>query len=187
VPLYETAYNLNKKDTINLYNAAAFAVNAKDYDTALRYFEQLDQLGFTNKRLSYTAKSPEGEVQYFSDKATRDLYVKGQGYTDPGVHKDPAIKGDIIKNIALIYIHNGDNAKAMKAIEKAKKENPDDIGLLQAEAQIYYESGDMEGYKRTIQSILDKGSKDPNLYFNLGVTSAQSGQNDEAMQYYKKT
>src|SRR5690606_13572794 len=63
----------------------------------------------------------------------------------------------------------------------------DDIGLLQAEAQIYYESGDMEGYKRTIQSILDKGSKDPNLYFNLGVTSAQSGQNDEAMQYYKKT
>lgn len=187
VPLYETAYNLNKKDTINLYNAAAFAVNAKDFDTALRYFEQLDQLGFTNKRLSYTAKSPEGEVQYFSDKATRDLYVKAQGYTDPGVHKDPSIKGDIIKNIALIYIHNGDNAKAMKAIEKAKKENPDDIGLLQAEAQIYYESGDMEGYKKTIQSILDKGSKDPNLYFNLGVTSAQSGQNDEAMQYYKKT
>lgn len=186
VPLYETAYNLNKKDTINLYNAAAFSVNAQDYDSALKYFEELDRLGFTNSRLSYTATSPEGEVQYFSDKATRDIYLKTGGYTNPGVHKDPSVRGDIVKNIALLYIQKGDKDKAMQAIAKAKKQNPDDVGLLSAESQIYFESGDMENYQRVIKEILNKGSKDPNLYFNLGVTSAQGGQKEEAKQYYLK-
>src|SRR5690606_27838099 len=103
-----------------------------------------------------------------------------------GVHKDPSIRGDIVKNIALLYIQKGDNEKAKMAIGKAKKQNPDDIGLLQAEAQIYYETKDMDAYKRTIKQILDMGSTDPNLYFNLGVTTAQAGQPEEAKQYYKK-
>ncbi|QEE50363.1 tetratricopeptide repeat protein [Flavobacterium alkalisoli] len=186
VPLYEMAYELNKKDTINLYNAAAYAINAKDYDASLKYFEELDRLGFTNKRLSYTATSPEGEVQYFNDKKTRDLYIQTASYTNPGVHKDPSVRGDIIKNIALLYIQKGDKDKAMQAIAKAKKQNPNDIGLLSAESQIYFESGDMENYQRVIKDILNLGSKDPNLYFNLGVTSAQAGQKEEAKQYYQK-
>ncbi len=187
VTLYETAYKLDKRDTLNLYNAAAYAVNAQDYDTALKHFQELERLGFTGSSLNYTAKNNEtGQVEYFADSKTRDLYIQAKTHSNPGIHREPSRRPDIIKNIALIYIHKGDNANAMKAIEKAKKENPGDIGMMQAEAQIYLETKDYDSYKRVVKEILDKGSTDPNLYFNLGVTTASSGNIEEAMQYYEK-
>lgn len=186
VSLYDAAYKVSPSDTIYLYNAAANAVNAKEYDTALKYYEQLDKLGFTNQRMYYTAKNSNGEVEYYTDKKTRDLLVTAKSHTEPGVFKEPSRRGDIVKNIALLYIQKKDHANAMKAIENAKKTSPNDTSLMMAEAQIYFEAGDMEGYKRTIQGILNNGSKDPVLYFNLGVVAMQGGQNAEAEQYYLK-
>ena len=185
--LYGAAYDIDKNDPSVLYNAAASAVNAEDYDAALKYYMELDKSGWTGEGTFYTAKNVQnGTVETFPNKSTRDIAVKQKLYTDPKDEKQPSLKGDIVKNIALIYLQKGDNANAMKAIEKAKKENPDDLGLLQAESQLYYEQKDMESYQRVVKEILNKGSKDPNLYFNLGVTTAQAGQVDEAKQYYKK-
>lgn len=186
VPLYAKIYDVSPKDTLYLYNAAANAVNVQDYDSALKYFEKLDQLGFTGAVTYYTAKNMNGEVEYYGDKKTRDNLVMLKTHTEPSIYKEPSKRADIIKNIALIYIHKKDSANAMKAIENAKKSDPNDTSLLMAEAQILYESGDVAGYKRVIQGVLDKGSKDPVLYFNLGVISAQSGQNAEAETFYKK-
>lgn len=172
VPLYETAYKMNTKDTIQLYNAAAYAVNAKDYDTALKHFEELDRLGFTNSRLSYTAKSPEGKVEYFNDTKTRDIYVKTAGYTSPGVHKDPSVRGDIVKNIALIYTYKGENQKALEAMAKARKANPNDSGLLIAEAELYLKTNNMDMYKKLIEEAAAKNPNNAELFFNLGAVSA---------------
>lgn len=187
-PLYEMAYKISPKDTLNLYNAGAYAVNAKDYDAALRNFNELDRLGFTGTSINYTGKNVStGQVEYYGDKKTRDLLVSQKVLTEPGIYREPSKKGDIIKNIALIYLHKGDKENAMKAIEKAKKSNPGDITILSAEAQIYLEAKDYESYKKTVKQILDQGSKDPNLYFNLGVTTSKSaGQEAEALQYYEK-
>ncbi len=185
--MYEMAYKVEPKDTLNLYNAAAYATNAQDYDSALKNFLELERLGFTGSSLSYTAKNKEGQVEYFGDSKTRDLYIKGQGYTTPGIHREPSKRSDIVKNIALIYLQKGDNENAMKAIERAKKANPGDVSMLQAEAQIYLQQQNYDKYKQTVKQILDQGSTDPNLYFNLGVTTAKSpGQEEEAAQYYEK-
>lgn len=185
--MYEMAYKVEPKDTLNLYNAAAFAANAQDYDSALKNFLELERLGFTGSSLSYTAKNKEGQIEYFGDSKTRDLYIKGQGYTTPGIYREPSKKSDIVKNIALIYLQKGDTENAMKAIERAKKANPGDMTMLSAEAQIYLQQKDYENYKRVVKQILDGGSKDPNLYFNLGVTTSKSpGQEEEAAQYYLK-
>jgi len=46
--LYE-AYLLEKKDTINLYYAASTYVNAKDYDTALKLYEELKVFNYSGK------------------------------------------------------------------------------------------------------------------------------------------
>lgn len=184
VPLYEAAYRMDTKDTLNLYNAAANAVNAKDYDTALKHFEELDRLGFTNKRVSYTAKSPEGEVQYFSDPKTRDLYLKS-GYKNPGVHRDPSIRGDIIKNIALIYIQKGETQKALAAVDKARKANPDDTGLLIAEAELYLKTDNKEMYKKLITEAAAKNPTNADLFYNLGIVSTATDK-AEAMKHYEK-
>ena len=171
VPLYETAYKMNTKDTLQLYNAAAYAVNAKDYDTALKHFEELDRLGFTNKKLSYTAKNPQGQVEYFSDIKTRDVYVKSAGYTNPSVHRDPSVRGDIVKNIALIYSQKGDNEKGLQAMAKARKANPDDISLLINEAELYLKTDNKEMYRKLINEAAQKDPNNADLFYNLGVMS----------------
>jgi tetratricopeptide (TPR) repeat protein len=185
VPLYETAYKMDTKDTLNLYNAAAYAVNAKDYDTALKHFQELDRLGFTNKKLSYTAKSPEGKVEYFSDIKTRDLYVRTAGYTTPGVHKDPSVRGDIVKNIALIYIQKGETQKALEAMGKARKANPDDTSLLIAEAELYLKTNNTEMYKKLISEAAEKNPNNAELFYNLGVISTATDK-AEAMKNYER-
>ncbi|AXG74814.1 tetratricopeptide repeat protein [Flavobacterium arcticum] len=185
-PLYEKVYRISSKDTVYLYNAAAYAVNSQQYPKALEYYKELQQVGFTGTVLNYTAKNPKGEVEYFGDKKVRDLYVAQQSYTEPAIYREESKKGDIIKNIALIYINQGEKEKGMAALAEAKKANPDDTSLLMAEAQIYLEAKDYENYKKAVTQVLNQGSQDPNLYFNLGVTSSKSGQNEEATLYYKK-
>jgi len=185
VPLYETAYKIDTKDTLNLYNAAAFAVNAKDYNAALKHFEELDRLGFTNKKLNYTAKSPEGKVEYFNDAKTRDLYIKTAGYTTPGVYKSPSVKGDIVKNIALIYVQQGETEKALQAMGKARKANPDDAGLLMAEAELYLKTNNTEMYKKLITEAAAKSPNNADLFYNLGVITTATDK-AEAMKHYER-
>lgn len=185
-PLYEKVYRISPTDTLYLYNAAAYAVNGQDYDKAIEYYTELRDLGFTGKSVNYTAKNSKGEVEYFGDKKIRDLYVAKNGYTEPGIFREESKRGDIIKNLALLYIQQGQTDKAKQAIAAAKKANPDDITLLTAEAQIFLEANDLENYKKAVTEILNKGSKDPNLYFNLGVTTSKSGNAAEAKQYYEK-
>jgi tetratricopeptide (TPR) repeat protein len=186
-PLYEKVYRISPKDTVYLYNAAAYAVNSQQYPQALEYYKELQRLGFTGTVLNYTAKNlATGEVEYFGDKKVRDLYVANKTHAEPSIYREESKKGDIIKNIALIYINQGEKEKGMAALAEAKKANPDDTSLLMAEAQIYLEAKDYENYKKAVTQVLNQGSKDPNLYFNLGVTSSKSGQNEEAALYYKK-
>ncbi len=186
-PLYEKVYRISPKDTVYLYNAAAYAVNSQQYPQALEYYKELQRLGFTGSVLNYTAKNlATGEVEYFGDKKVRDLYVDNKTHAEPSIYREESKKGDIVKNIALIYINQGDKEKGMAALAEAKKANPDDTSLLMAEAQIYLEAKDYENYKKAVTQVLNQGSKDPNLYFNLGVTSSKSGQNEEAALYYKK-
>lgn len=186
-PLYEQIYRLSPKDTVQLYNAAAYAVNSQEYADALKYYQELQELGFTGISINYTARDIEkDEVQYFGDKKVRDLYVANKTHDQPSIYREESKKGDIVKNIALIYINQGEKEKAMAALAEAKKENPNDTALLLAESQIYLEAGDYENYKKAVTAVLNLGSKDPNLYFNLGVTTAKSGQAKDAMLYYKK-
>ena len=50
----------------------------------------------------------------------------------------------------------------------------------------YYTSGDMTNYKRIISELIKSDPNNSDLYYNLGVASANNGQKDEAMEYYSK-
>src|SRR5690606_24164583 len=145
------SYRLNPQDTIYLYYAASNAVNAQDYDKALEYYEELQDLGFTGEEMIYTAVNKEtGEEERMASKEQRDLFVKAGSYINPQEKKSESRKGEIAKNVALIYIEKGENDKAIAAMETAKNENPNDLNLMQAEADMYYRMGDMQTYRETI-------------------------------------
>ena len=180
------SYELNKQDTAYLYFAASNAVNAQDYDKALEYYLELKDLGYTGIETHYTAVNKEtGEVETMP-KDQRDLMVKTGSYSDPKDEVTESRKGEIAKNIALIYIHKGENDKAIAAMESAKSQNPDDTSLLLSEADMYYQMGDMAKYKELIEKVVEKDPNNPVLYYNLGVTTAEMGDTEKAMEYYKK-
>src|SRR5690606_21622362 len=100
-------------DTSYLYFAASNAVNAQDYDKALDYYLELQELGYTGKETQYTAVNKETGEREAMQKDQRDLLVKTGAYTDPQEEVTESRKGEIAKNIALIYIHKGEDQKAI--------------------------------------------------------------------------
>ncbi|UJH91783.1 tetratricopeptide repeat protein [Antarcticibacterium sp. 1MA-6-2] len=181
-----TGYQLNNKDTVYLYYAASNAINAQDYKTALKYYETLRDLGYTGIETEYVAVNKATGEEEVMNQAQRDLMVKSGEYINPQDRVTPAKSGEIAKNIALIYIAEGNNDKAVAAMEAAKQANPDDLTLLQSEADMYYKMGDKEKYREIMESIVEKDPKNPTLFYNLGVTAFEVSDHDTAIKHYKK-
>ena len=183
----EKAYNLSKKDTVYLYFAASNAINGKDYDNALVYYEQLKALGFKGREVSYVATNvATSEVETFASKQERDIQVISKAYVKPEEQLGDSKSAEIAKNIALIYISKDENEKALAAMADARKENPDDILLLRSEADIYLKMKRMDKYQEVIAKVLEKDPNNPELLYNLGVSSDQQGNKEKAKEYYMK-
>ncbi|HET8754105.1 MAG TPA: tetratricopeptide repeat protein [Salinimicrobium sp.] len=182
-----TSYKLNEQDTVYLYFAASNAVNAEDYDTALEYYEILKDLGYTGIETEYIAIYKEtGEEEVMESKQQRDLFMKSGDYIQPSERKTESRRPEIAKNIALIYIQKGETDKAIAAMDDAKAENPNDPKLLQAEADMYYNLGNMEKYREIMEQVVAQNPENATLYYNLGVSSAELGDNAQAIEYYNK-
>ena len=179
-------YKINPQDTLYLYYAASNAINAKEYDKALAYYEELRDLGYDGSEIEYIAINKSTGEEESMNKAQRDLMVKAGEYVKPEDRKSPPKKGEIMKNIALIHIANGNEDKAVAAMEAAKLANPDDLALLQSEADMYYRMGQKDKYKEIMEGIVKKDPNNATLYYNLGVTSFEIGDNQTAIDYYKK-
>ncbi|MFD0932295.1 tetratricopeptide repeat protein [Psychroflexus salinarum] len=184
--LYKT-YQMNNNDTVMLYYAASAAVNGKIYDKALDYYGELLDLGFDGSTTQYVAKNKEtGEVEIFESKNMRDIAVKTDEFVEPSVQRTPRLTGEIAKNVSLIYIQQDKPEEALVAIKRAKEENPDDISVMQAEADLYYRIGKIDKYNEVMKEVVLKDPENPSLYYNLGVASEQLGDKDSAKDYYKK-
>ncbi len=185
---FEKVYNMRKQDTVYLYYAAATAVNAPDYDRALVLYQQLKDLNYTGIETKYYAvNKASNEKEAFPNKQLRDVAVKtSKTHSSPSEEKSDSKRGEIVKNVALIYISQGDNDKAIQAIKDAKAEAPDDINLILSEANIYYKMGDSAKFKELMEIATKMDPENAELQYNLGVISAESDQPDEAMAYYKK-
>lgn len=172
--LYQV-YTLEPKDTSMLYYAAGSAINAQDYDLALNYYNKLKQLNYSGKKVDYLAKNKLNDnEEIFSSLSDRDRAVKLGTHTDPRTENVASKRGEIYKNISLIYIQKNDVASAKKAIVDARKTNPDDISLIMSEADLYLKTNDYDTYKNLISEVLAKDPNNADLYYNLGVISAQS-------------
>ncbi|MBW4362507.1 tetratricopeptide repeat protein [Flavobacterium taihuense] len=184
--LYQ-AYLLEKKDTINLYYAASTYVNAKDYDKALKLYEELKVLNYSGKATYYYAVNKvSGQEDFFNTVADRDRLVKMGTHEKPRNENVPSKRGEIYKNVALIYVQEGKMDLAKKAVSDARKANPDDTSLILTEANLYLETKDMDTYKKLISEALEKNPNDVDLIFNLGVVSAGAKNYIEAEKFYNK-
>ena len=187
VKLYQV-YQLGRKDTIMLYYAAGSALNSKDYDLALTYYNELKDINYSGKGTSYLAKNKISEVEEtFNTLKERDFAVTMGTHTDPKTENIPSKRGEIYKYITQIYIYKGDVPAAKKAIVDARALNPDDTSLLLAEADLYLKTEDFAMYKKLISEATLKNPNDADLFYNLGVISSKmkDGKDDAEKNYIK--
>ncbi|MDN6310821.1 MAG: tetratricopeptide repeat protein [Flavobacteriaceae bacterium] len=180
-------YKMNEKDTMYLYYAASSAVNGEEYDDALKYYNRLMDLDYRGIRTNYIATDVEtGEAVTFNSKEERDFSVKSDQYVDPKDEVTESVRGEIAKNISLIYVQQDKTDEALEAIEEAKKENPDDIAIIQAEADLQYRIGNVEKYSELMKKAVKQDPDNADLHYNLGVSAEQLGDIKTAHKYYKQ-
>ena len=184
---FEKAYRMSPSDTLYLYYAASTAVTGQDYDVSLKYYEELKNLGFKGHGYQYYATSKEtGEEELFDNKMLRDAATKGGNYIAARDKKTPSKSAEIVKNIALIHLSNGDNEKAISAMKDARALNPDDLGLLISEANVQLKMGNKERFTELMKEATEKDPNNAELQYNLGVIAAEAGETDAARAYYEK-
>jgi len=182
-----TSYMASKKDTSDLYYAAGNAVNGKDYPTALKYYKELLDLGYTGVRQEFTATEiATGKVVAFPDKSERDLALLTSNYNNPSDRMTESVAADVLQKVTLIYISEGENEKALELMSEARKANPNDMNLIRSEADLAYRMGDMAKYEELMNRVIESDPTNPELYYNLGVTAGQQGNDEKALEYYRK-
>lgn len=183
-----TAYTLQPENKDLLYFAASNSISAKEYDTALKYYEDLKEMNYTGEQTRYYAINVStGKKEPFQDKTVRDLSVRSKSHANPTEEKSKSRLPEIVKNISWIYTnHVGDNEKALAAVEDAIAVNPNDPSLLLTKGNIYYKMGDTAKFKEIMKEIIAKNPNDVDSYYNIGVISAENGDIEEARAAYKK-
>lgn len=180
-------YKLSPKDTSFLYNAALSSSLAKDYDGALEYYKELQEIKYTGITTQYIAVNKEtGEEEDLGTKANRDAMIKFGKYTNPSNKNTESKQAEIIKNIGYIYVNQGKPELAVEALEEARKSNPKDINLLLNQAQMYIELEKMDKFGELMKEAVELDPTNPTLFFNLGVVNAQENHIEEAIGFYEK-
>ena len=183
---FEHAYRTSTQDTLFLYYAAATAVNVQEYDRALGLYEELKNLGYTGIEKEFFSTNKETGEEEVTDQSTRDLYVKAKSHINPGERLTDSKKPEIVKNVALIYVSQGDNKKALGAMKDARAESPNDINLILSEANVHFKMGNKEMFKTLLEKATTMEPNNAELRYNLGVIAAESGEIEEAKAYYSK-
>lgn len=181
-----TSYMVSN-DASDLYYAAGNAVNGKDYDTAIKYYQMILDSGYTGVTEEFVATRKEtGEVEAFDNENVRNIAVKSGEFIKPEKRVSESKKGEILRNMTLIYIELGNNEKAVELMKVARAESPNDVYLMRADADMSYKMGDVERYNELMNKIVASDPENPEIYFNLGVGSAEIGNKEKAIGYYNK-
>ena len=184
----EAAYNVSKRDTLYLYNAALVATEAKSYDVALNFYEELIDLGYTGISINYYATEKEsGKEQVFQDMKSRDFSVDVLNtHISPRDEMAESVEIDILRSIAAIYRTKEDFDNSLKFLERAKSIDSLDINLILLESNIRWEMGEVDMYQSLITKALEIEPNNVDLIFNLGVVNADKGDHEMAIDYYNK-
>ncbi|PKB16425.1 hypothetical protein CLU82_1561 [Flavobacterium sp. 5] len=180
------AYLIDKKDTLQLYNAAMSYKNGDDIDSALKCFEELKTIKYNGNIAVFIAYNKKLLVdEYFPTIEERDTKIQSGSHMRPNV-KFYSKRGEISKNIALIYVQKGFKEKAIKAIEMAKKFNGIDESLNVVEANLYLETKDYETFDHLATFILELNNKNAQLASDFGINCEKELYYEGAEYYYKK-
>ena len=192
------AYNMDTEQYIDyLYFAAGSAVNGKDYEKSLKYYLELKNKGYTGIVDEFFVTNNETGQEEKGSQTEYDLLKSSKEYSNPRIGQTESRFPEIVKNIALIYVQQGQNELAEEAIKEARAIQPDDVSLLLNEADLYIRISNNSDndderlfYRNKFKSLMEMAIEmDPTngiLYYNLGVIYAEQGELELSKEKYQK-
>jgi tetratricopeptide (TPR) repeat protein len=127
----EKSYNVylfDKNDTVNLFYAASTSMAVKDYDSAIKYYEELRRLNYSGKGTFYYATNKKTKTEeLFANAGIRDSSVAAGTHDKPRNELSASKKLEINKNAAFIYVEKQDAEKAEICYNKVLEIDPNYI------------------------------------------------------------
>jgi len=118
-------YLFDKKDTLNLFNAASASIAGKDYDSAMKFYEELIKINFSGKKIIYYATNKKTkEEDAFVSPGARNSAIQEGLYEKPRDEFSPSKKFEINKNLAYIYLEKNEFDKAETTYNKVVELDP---------------------------------------------------------------
>ena len=192
------AYNMDTEQYVDyLYFAAGSAVNGKDYEKSLKYYLELKNKGYTGIVDEFFVTNNETGQEEKVSQTEYDLLKSSKEYSNPRIGQTESRFPEIVKNIALMYVQQGQNELAEAAIKEARAIQPDDVSLLLNEADLYIRISNNSDndderlfYRNKFKSLMEMAIEmDPTngiLYYNLGVIYAEQGELELSKEKYQK-
>ena len=163
------AYKFDKNDGSNLENASILALQTQDYKKAEKFYEEYLNSDYLKSGVIYyaTNKATDKEENFPTSKARQNAINIGT-HEKLRDEKVSLKKPNIYKIYANLVANNGNVEKAKKIYKEAKEFNSDDLELLTEEANLYYNSNDLETYSRLISELIQKDPSNPTLQYKIG-------------------
>jgi tetratricopeptide (TPR) repeat protein len=184
--MFEKAYSIDKNDTIQLYNAAVCYKEDNEIESALKCFEELKSLNFSDTKLiflAYSKKTLKNEI--FSTIDDRDLAVKNGTHLNP-IAEYVTKKGDIYKNIALIFAQKGFKEKAIKNIQYAKVYDPTNSSLVVIEANLLLQTNEIVSFHALVDENMSINPSNTSFLNVIGMMCQNEMYFEGADYYFKK-
>ena len=185
---YRKVYDISQKtDTVALHQSTRSYFQAKEYQKAIDYANELLDTGYTGISTVYKAKSVvNGQDVYYNSKKEMDDQVKLKFVENPEVKVYKSQRGYLLRVISKSYIGLKQNEKALETIQIAKQESPDDYGLLIDEANIYFAMDDKVKFKEKLEEATKINPNDASLFYNIGVMKMDLGDAEGAITSFNK-
>lgn len=112
-------YQFDKKDTLNLLNAASASLTGKDYSSAIKYYEKLKKINYSGKGIMFYATNKKTKVEEsFISRSARESNIAAGLYEKPRDVLPPSKKEEILNSLAFCYMETKDYTNAEKYYEE---------------------------------------------------------------------
>ncbi len=185
--LYNLAYQ-STKDTTHYFMVAKSHLLAKEYEEAFRGYKHLFDIGFTDSKVRYVATNVKTrKKEAFASASVRNNAIEEGTHKNPEIVRSRSKVPELLRGITTTAIELNQKNAAVLVIDKTLAKSPNDRKLLNQVFYLYRQLGAKDKYNKIIDLLIAESPNDPNLYYNFGVSSAQSNDIDKAKEFYKKT
>lgn len=185
---YFDAYQLSKKDTLFLYQAAGLALNGKDESFAIEKYKELVQLNYDGRNKIFVATNTiTDEIDTFGkDQKSRDQAVKSGVYTNPQTIEEPSKKFDIYKNLGTLLINQSNFSQGESYILKAYELNPKDLDVVVTIFNMYMQTNRLFKFQEYSIKAVNDFPDNAQLFYNIGVVYYNLGYANWAKENFEK-